>query len=259
MTYTESATRWLIPLSLAGVLLALALSAPARAGATGNEDERRETRKLYVYRGSGNNPMVIRGLAASRTYLGVQLLNLTPELMEHFGAAGEVGVMISQVAEESPAERAGLKVGDILTAVDGEPMRSAGRLAREIASREPEEAVTLEIWRQGRLETLTATLEARKRPQLDVRRFLYRHGQDDGEGFRFFTPDGEFEGLIHLDTETVEEALENLHEQLDRDHVKSRMHFFQQNGARLLERLEELEERLQKLERELEELPRGNP
>ena len=261
MAHRNLGILYLVPPVIAGVLIAVTLSAPARAQAIGDEDERKvESKKVYVYRGRAKDPIVIRSLSASRTYLGVQLISLTPELMEHFGASAETGVMVSQVVDDSPAEAAGVEVGDILTAVDGKPMRSPGRLAREIASREAGEVVTLEAWREGRLETLTVTLAARKRPQLDIRPFIPQVwlDEDDGEGYRIVTPEGDFEGLIHLDHETLNEALDQLRQQMGSDHFKSRMRYFRQHGGSLLERLEELEERLEKLELELEELPRGD-
>ncbi len=92
-------------------------------------------------------------------FLGVQLTDLTPELRAHFGVAEDAGVMVSKVVEGSPAFRAGLQVGDIVTAVDGEKVASGGALARAIGSREPGALVTIEAWRGGRLQTLTATLD----------------------------------------------------------------------------------------------------
>lgn len=94
-------------------------------------------------------------------FLGVQLTGLTPELRTHFGAPEEAGVMVSKVVDDSPASRAGIAVGDIISAVDGEAVSSGSGLARAIRDREDGEAVDLEIWRDGRLEVLTATIEER--------------------------------------------------------------------------------------------------
>src|SRR5215475_13923485 len=73
--------------------------------------------KQKVYEGDG--PMVRRG------YLGTALMDLTPELRTHFGVPEEAGVMVSRVESGSPAEKAGLKVGDILTRVDGAAVKSS--------------------------------------------------------------------------------------------------------------------------------------
>lgn len=94
-------------------------------------------------------------------FLGVRLTDLTPELRAHFGAPEDQGVMVSQVVTDSPAERAGLEVGDIITAVDGEEIGSGGALAHAIHRREEGETVDLDVWRDGRLESLAATVEKR--------------------------------------------------------------------------------------------------
>ncbi|HEY0510785.1 MAG TPA: PDZ domain-containing protein, partial [Thermoanaerobaculia bacterium] len=67
----------------------------------------------------GNGPLVRRG------YLGIGLTELTPELRTHFGVPEEAGVMVSKVEPGSPAEKAGIKVGDILTRVDGNAIKSS--------------------------------------------------------------------------------------------------------------------------------------
>ena len=91
-------------------------------------------------------------------FLGVQLTELTAELRTHFGAPTDRGVMVGKVVPESAAETAGLQVGDIVTTVDGEPVKFAGELSHAIRSREGGEAVELGIWRQGYAETVTAVL-----------------------------------------------------------------------------------------------------
>lgn len=99
------------------------------------------------------------GLGLAGGYLGVQLTDLTPELRTHFGVGEDQGVMISKVIDDTPAWRAGLEVGDIITAVDGEEVGSGGSLAHAIRSHEEGEQVSLEVWRDGRIETIPATLE----------------------------------------------------------------------------------------------------
>ncbi len=95
-------------------------------------------------------------------YLGVTLTELTPELRTHFGAPEEAGVLVSKVLEDSPAARAGLQVGDVISAVDGEAVGAGGELARAIRAHGEGELVSLELWRDQRLEVLEATLEKRQ-------------------------------------------------------------------------------------------------
>lgn len=126
---------------------------------------------------------------AERGFLGVQLTDLTPELRRHFGANEDQGVLVAKVVEDSPAARAGLRVGDVLTHVDGEAVDSAFEVTARIGARKDGEVVGLEVVRGGRVDTLSATLETRERPQIEVGRML-RH-LPKGEGFAFeFDPEG---------------------------------------------------------------------
>lgn len=99
-------------------------------------------------------------------FLGVGLTELTPELRAHFGVPEDAGVMVSKVVEDSPAHRAGLQVGDIISGVGGEAVASGGSLASKIRGHEDGAAATLEVWRDGRVETFTATIEERKRHRM---------------------------------------------------------------------------------------------
>lgn len=94
-------------------------------------------------------------------FLGVQMAELTPELRLHFGVAENAGVMISKVVDDSPAAKAGLRVGDIVTAVDGVRVGSGRQLAHSIRGKEEGAEVLLEVWRDGAAQSLTATVEER--------------------------------------------------------------------------------------------------
>lgn len=113
-------------------------------------------------------------------FLGVQMTELTPELRAHFGVPEDAGVMVSKVVDDSPASRAGIQVGDVISAVDGETVSSGGALARAISGHGDAEAVTLEIWRDGAVETLTATLEERNKGHHRARAHrIHRHSGHD--------------------------------------------------------------------------------
>jgi hypothetical protein len=117
-------------------------------------------------------------------FLGVMLTELTPELRVHFGVPEETGVLVAKVIDDSPAQRAGLRVGDIVTLVDNENVGSSFELAREIRDREEGEIVTLEVWRDGRAERLDATVEKREGSKLEWHprmhpRIHLRHGSGD--------------------------------------------------------------------------------
>lgn len=92
-----------------------------------------------------------------RGFLGVQALELTPELQQHYGVDSHAGTLVSAVLDDSPAAAAGLEVGDVLTAIDGTPIDSPGDLRRTVRRRAGEVAL-LEVYRDGRRLELEATL-----------------------------------------------------------------------------------------------------
>lgn len=111
-------------------------------------------------------------------FLGVATTELTPELRRHFGVPEDAGVLVSKVVDDSAAAAAGVQVGDILTAVSGEAVESTGDLIRAVGKHQPGAAVDLELWRDGTMETLGATLGERQRPR---RHAMMMHCGDDGE------------------------------------------------------------------------------
>ena len=116
-------------------------------------------------------------------YLGVMMTPMTAELRTHEGAPEEAGVLVSKVIEDSPAWRAGVRVGDVISAVDGEAVATPHDLARAIRGKKAGDAVTLELWRDGAVQNLTTTVEEREGPGGPLqRRFELRCEGEDCEG-----------------------------------------------------------------------------
>lgn len=88
--------------------------------------------------------------------IGVSTVALTKQLAEYFGVAGGRGVLVTAVTEDSPAAMAGVKAGDVITAVDGEAVDSSGELSRVI-NRKKEGEVTLTITRNKSQQTIRVT------------------------------------------------------------------------------------------------------
>ena len=97
------------------------------------------------------------GMAASRARLGVQVETLSDQLAEYFGVKGG-GVLVSAVTADSPAEHAGLKAGDVITAVNGTAVRDAGELVDELREAGDGREVRLDVVRDKTSTTVTATL-----------------------------------------------------------------------------------------------------
>ncbi len=96
-----------------------------------------------------------------RGRLGVQVQDLTPDLAKAFGIHGShEGGVITHVVKDSAAARAGLKVGDVIIAANGEPVRNASQLRNSIGLLRVGETVTLKVLRDGREQTLHAKLTA---------------------------------------------------------------------------------------------------
>jgi len=97
---------------------------------------------------------------ATHARLGVSIQPLTQDLAESFGLERPDGALVSTVAPNSAAAKAGLKSGDVITKVNGEAIEEPGQLSSRVGLARPGEKVTLEIWRDKKLETVVATLGA---------------------------------------------------------------------------------------------------
>jgi serine protease Do len=82
----------------------------------------------------------------TRGWLGVVIQPLTPDLAAAFGAESK-GALISEVTEDSPAAKAGLKAGDVVVRIDGHPVTSPADVARSVAMVAPGKNVRLGVWR----------------------------------------------------------------------------------------------------------------
>jgi len=96
--------------------------------------------------------------------LGVHLVDVTPELRRYFGTDRDAGVLVGKVIEDSPAERAGLVVGDLILSLAGDTIRTSGDLIRSVGEHAGE-TVRIEVLRDGRAFEVDAQLEERERPE----------------------------------------------------------------------------------------------
>lgn len=94
-----------------------------------------------------------------RGVLGVTIQNLNDELAEAFNVERDQGVVITRVTEGSGADKAGLKPGDVVTAVNGQPVKRAADLRNKVGLSPVGEEIELEIRRNGRKRTVTAVVE----------------------------------------------------------------------------------------------------
>lgn len=98
----------------------------------------------------------------TRGWLGVQTQSLTTDLAQSFALEGDKGALVSDVIKETPAEKAGIKVGDIIVEFDAKPVREANELSRLVAATPPGRKVAIKLFRDGKEHLLDVTLEPRK-------------------------------------------------------------------------------------------------
>jgi membrane-associated protease RseP (regulator of RpoE activity) len=101
-----------------------------------------------------------------RAYLGVSLVDLTDELREHFGAPKDTGLLVSSVEDGSPADKAGIHVGDIIVSVDGKDVESAGELRRGLREKKDGDTVRVEVLRGRARQTFVTTVIEKEGPSM---------------------------------------------------------------------------------------------
>lgn len=186
--------------------------------------------KEHVWESDGN--------PVRRGYLGVGLTELTPELRAHFGVPEDAGVMVGSVEKGSPAEKAGIRVGDIITSLDGKDVGSSWDVRAQVRGLKEGEQVPLMIFRDGKAQNVSATIAMRERTELDVTPFVFR-GDGDGEPMVF-----------HLDRERLRNLPPGTPNGRGDVMIPRRLH--SPREAELEKKLKELEKRLAELEKQLE-------
>ena len=96
-----------------------------------------------------------------RGVLGVNIQTLTPDIAESLDAGSTQGALVSQVVEGSAAEKAGIKAGDIVTAVNGKPVKDAAGLRNSIGLLSIGEKVDIALLRDGKPRRVTAVIGER--------------------------------------------------------------------------------------------------
>lgn len=103
-------------------------------------------------------PQLQAGGQVARGWLGVQIQPVTAEIADSLGLKQAEGALIAEPQPGSPAARAGLKSGDVVTAVDAIAIKDPRALARAVAALGPDKSVTLHVWRDGKEQTVALTL-----------------------------------------------------------------------------------------------------
>ena len=93
-----------------------------------------------------------------RGYLGVHIQDVTPSLAHQFGLNQGGGVLIGDVSPDTPAAKAGLKKGDVVLELNGQPIEAANQLQVQISQMAPGSSARMKIWRDGKSQDVTVNL-----------------------------------------------------------------------------------------------------
>lgn len=180
-------------------------------------------------------PLELSFLPSARPYLGVDVLPMSEKLRQHFGAAPDAGTLVSDVVAGSPAEKAGIKVGDVLVSVDGKEVENAWGVMRALSGHEEGDSVAVELVRDRRKMTVTAVVAERQRELINL-------GDPDAWGLH---------GRALTEKE-LHEALGRARTYFDGPEWQERLKRFRGLEKDLEERTKELERRLEELEKRLD-------
>jgi serine protease Do len=109
-------------------------------------------------------PILMKGGSISRGMMGVVIQDLTPDLAKKFqvpapsGGGAPQGVLVAQVNPGSPAEKAGIRPGDIILGFRGKPVENMGQFRNGVAQTAPGTKVDVEILREGKKQTMNVTV-----------------------------------------------------------------------------------------------------
>jgi serine protease Do len=101
---------------------------------------------------------IVKTGKVAHSRLGVEVQTLDQSLADSFKLKSPNGALVAKVAPDSAADRAGIKVGDVILKFDGASIVDAGQLSARVGAAAPGDKATIEIWRDGRTQSLTATV-----------------------------------------------------------------------------------------------------
>jgi Do/DeqQ family serine protease len=101
---------------------------------------------------------LIRYGSVKRGQLGVSMYTVTPDIAHSLGLPSAVGALVSQVVEGSPADQAGIRTGDVITAVNGQPVKSNSELRNTIGLLRVGDKVEIGLLRDGKPLRVTAVI-----------------------------------------------------------------------------------------------------
>jgi serine protease Do len=103
---------------------------------------------------------LIRDGKISHGHIGIGIADVTPENAKFFDETTATGGVVTEVEPDSPGSKAGLQIGDVITAVDGQSVSDAGELQVLVGQKQPGSKINLTVLRNGKSMSIPVTLEA---------------------------------------------------------------------------------------------------
>jgi len=94
-----------------------------------------------------------------RSYLGVQVQGVTPSIAKAMNLPGPQGALVANVSPDSPASRAGLQSGDVITSINGNPVDESNQLRMTVSMMSPGQDAHLKVIRDGQVRDFTVKVE----------------------------------------------------------------------------------------------------
>jgi len=117
----------------------------------------------------------------SRGFIGAQVQDVTPDIAEGLGVA-KGGALVAEVTPGGPAEAAGLRPGDLVRKVDGQPIKDGSELTRQVSRFHAGDTIRLEILRDGQTRTISVRSGLRPSEDALAQNSQGGGGSDDGAG-----------------------------------------------------------------------------
>jgi serine protease Do len=123
-------------------------------------------------------------------YIGIGISDVTPDESKFFHVDNASGAVVTQVENNSPGAKAGLKVGDVIVDLNGKPVSDAGELQVQVSQQQPGTTLQMKVMRDGKPVNTSVTLEAMNKSDRNNERADASHGKPRwGVGLADLTPE----------------------------------------------------------------------
>lgn len=114
--------------------------------------------KTFIFKGNGDDEDRLFPVTEERGFLGVHLDDIEGQMADYFEVKDGQGVLITEVNEDGPAAKAGLKAGDVVVKLDDQEVGSSSELHKAMAGTEPGQEIEVQVVRKGKDKSFKVTL-----------------------------------------------------------------------------------------------------